>query len=268
MKSLRLPPRSIRTWRTLATSCLTIAALAIGASHADAQGTGRNSVPRSFQVVPITITGVTPDPATGQLIASGLAGTTPFTTPLTVTPRQVAGAACPILDLSLGPIDLTLLGLNVATSPICLEVTAIPGGGLLGDLLCNVANLLSPSTPIAAVLDGLSASDRARFLNGLTTVLNQVFTRLTANDANLAATCSVLSLSLGPLDLNLLGLRVQLNDCSAGPVKVDITAIPGGGLLGDLLCGLSGLLSGGGGGLGIAVQRLLFQISQLLGALL
>jgi hypothetical protein len=265
MSSLRLSPRAAAARRAVATSCFVIAGLLAGVSHAAAQGNGRNAVPRSFQVVPITITSVAPDPATGQLIASGLAGTTPFTTPLTVTPRQVAGAACPILDLSLGPIDLTLLGLNVSTSQICLEVTAVPGGGLLGDLLCNVANLLSPTNTIAAVLEGLAETDRARVLNGLTSVLNQVFDRLTANDANLAATCSVLSLSLGPLDLNLLGLRVQLNNCAGGPVTVDITAIPGGGLLGDLLCGLTNLLSGGP--LSVAVQRLLFQISQLIGAL-
>ena len=50
--------------------------------------------------------------------------------------------------------------------------------------------------------------------------------------------CRVLTLTLGPLDLNLLGLRIQLNQ-----VNLRITAIPGGGLLGDLLCGLSGLLN-------------------------
>jgi hypothetical protein len=51
-------------------------------------------------------------------------------------------------------------------------------------------------------------------------------------------------------------------------VTVDIDAIQGGGLLGDLLCNLSNRVSGGGGGgLSTAVQRLLFQISQLLGAL-
>ena len=50
--------------------------------------------------------------------------------------------------------------------------------------------------------------------------------------------CRVLTLTLGPLDLNLLGLRVQLNQ-----VNLRITAIPGGGLLGDLLCGLANLLN-------------------------
>ena len=52
--------------------------------------------------------------------------------------------------------------------------------------------------------------------------------------------CPILHLELGPLDLNLLGLRVQLNQ-----VVLDITAIPGpGNLLGNLLCAVAGLLDG------------------------
>lgn len=55
--------------------------------------------------------------------------------------------------------------------------------------------------------------------------------------------CPILSLSLEIEDLNLLGLHVELNNCNEGPVEVDITAIPtgmeGGGVLGDLLCGLT-----------------------------
>jgi len=50
--------------------------------------------------------------------------------------------------------------------------------------------------------------------------------------------CDILNLTLGPLDLNLLGLRVQLNQ-----VQLDITAVPGAGnLLGTLLCAVAGLL--------------------------
>ena len=52
------------------------------------------------------------------------------------------------------------------------------------------------------------------------------------------AACSILHLVLGPLDLNLLGLRIQLNT-----VRLDITAVPGAGnLLGNLLCAITGLL--------------------------
>ena len=60
-----------------------------------------------------------------------------------------------------------------------------------------------------------------------------------ANSSQLV--CRVLTLTLGPLDLNLLGLRIQLNQ-----LNLRITAIPGGGLLGDLLCGLSNLLNPAG----------------------
>jgi hypothetical protein len=52
--------------------------------------------------------------------------------------------------------------------------------------------------------------------------------------------CSILHLELGPLNLTLLGLNVVLDDCANGPVTLDITAVHGGGLLGDLLCDLLG----------------------------
>jgi hypothetical protein len=54
--------------------------------------------------------------------------------------------------------------------------------------------------------------------------------------------CDILHLVLGPLDLDLLGLRIQLNR-----VVLDITAVPGAGnLLGNLLCAIVGLLDGPG----------------------
>jgi hypothetical protein len=237
-----------------------------GTSELSAQGNGRNSIPRSFEVVPITITGVAVDPNNAnQLLVTGIAGTSAFTTPLRIGATPAAAAAqCPILNLSLGPINLNLLGLNVSTSPICLDVTAIPGGGLLGDLLCGIANLLAGGTPIGTAIGGLPAQQQAQVLNGLASLLDQTLDRVFSNTANIAATCEVLSLSLGPLDLNLLGLRVELDDCANGPVTVDIDAVQGGGLLGDLLCSLANRR---GNDLSTAVQRLLFQISRLLGAL-
>ena len=52
--------------------------------------------------------------------------------------------------------------------------------------------------------------------------------------------CNVLNLVLGPLNLNLLGLVVTLNQ-----VHLNITAVPGS-LLGDLLCDVASLLNSGG----------------------
>ena len=70
-----------------------------------------------------------------------------------------AQAACPILTLTLGPLDLNLLGLRVQLNQVNLRITAIPGGGLLGDLLCGVANLLNPAN--------VAGNNLARVLNAL-----------------------------------------------------------------------------------------------------
>jgi hypothetical protein len=56
-----------------------------------------------------------------------------------------------------------------------------------------------------------------------------------------AATCDVLFLDLGPLDLDLLGVVVNLS-----PIELNIDAVSGpGNLLGNLLCAVTGLLDGG-----------------------
>ena len=67
--------------------------------------------------------------------------------------------------------------------------------------------------------------------------------------AHAAATCPVLHLVLGPVNLNLLGLVVKLGGgpMSNQPIVLDITAVSGpGNLLGNLLCGVSNLLNGTG----------------------
>jgi len=53
-----------------------------------------------------------------------------------------AVGTCDILNLVLGPLDLNLLGLEVHLDTVVLDIIANPAGGLLGDLLCAVANLL------------------------------------------------------------------------------------------------------------------------------
>jgi hypothetical protein len=82
----------------------------------------------------------------------------------------------------------------------------------------------------------------------------------TTNAANAPVVgCGILNLVLGPLNLNLLGLVVQLNQ-----VNLVITAVPGAGnLLGNLLCGVVGLLNGGG-----ALSGLLGEITTLLNSIL
>jgi len=77
--------------------------------------------------------------------------------------------------------------------------------------------------------------------------------------------CDILTLALGPLDLDLLGLRIALDE-----VNLLIEAIPGAGnLLGNLLCSVAGLLDPGGvGGLSGLLQGLLDAVSNLLNGLL
>jgi hypothetical protein len=60
--------------------------------------------------------------------------------------------ACQVLNLDIGRITLNLLGLVIDLAPISLDITAIPGGGLLGDLLCALANLLNPLGPLGEIL--------------------------------------------------------------------------------------------------------------------
>ena len=72
------------------------------------------------------------------------------------------------------------------------------------------------------------------------------------------AVCPVLHLDLGPLNLDLLGLNVNL-----AQVILDITAETGAGnLLGNLLCAVTNLLNGVGSLIDIA--NLLNQILQIL----
>lgn len=50
---------------------------------------------------------------------------------------QQQGGTCTILDLTIPPIDLFLLGIRIQTSEIRIVITA-QRGTLLGDLLCGL----------------------------------------------------------------------------------------------------------------------------------
>jgi hypothetical protein len=163
--------------------------------------------------------------------------------------RQLTSAQriCPILDLRLGPLDLNLLGLRVHLDEVHLTITADSNGGLLGSLLCS----LSGSSPL-----GLQAAKltRAATRSGLATKGVSVSAPIyqasaggsgpatTPGTLRLMRICTVLELTLGPLDLNLLGLRVHLSGARPNdPVHLLITADSEGGLLGSLLCpGIAG----------------------------
>jgi hypothetical protein len=124
-------------------------------------------------------------------------------------------------------LDLTLLGLNVHLDKVDLRVTGARRGGVLGRLFCSLAGARVRASQAKAVAALNKRLDRGAKLRPL---------RLTVPVRAVAAqapTCDVLDLVLGPLDLDLLGLIVQLKR-----VHLTIDAIPGGGVLGNLFCGL------------------------------
>jgi hypothetical protein len=97
-------------------------------------------------------------------------------------------------------------------------------------------------------------------LSGLVTTASGATTSIvrtvTVPAAVTDATCQILHLDLGPLNLNLLGLQIDLSR-----IVLDITAQSGAGnLLGNLLCGVANLLNNPGG-----LAALLNQILGILG---
>ena len=69
-------------------------------------------------------------------------------------PVEVNRTTCRILTLTLGPLNLNLLGLRVQLNRINLRITAVPGpGNLLGNLLCAVAGLLDRPNALADLLN-------------------------------------------------------------------------------------------------------------------
>jgi len=65
-------------------------------------------------------------------------------------------AACDILHLVLGPLDLDLLGLQIHLDKIVLDIVAATGAGnLLGNLLCAITGILDGG-PLAGLLAQLN----------------------------------------------------------------------------------------------------------------
>jgi hypothetical protein len=124
-------------------------------SNADGQGTFVGTfTPQRFSVVNgvLDATGLlqgTMTDANGSQL-----GTVSQTATIPVDTTAAAGdaVACNILNLTLGPLNLDLLGLVVTLNQIHLTITAVPGpGNLLGNLLCAVANLLDGTGSLSAI---------------------------------------------------------------------------------------------------------------------
>ena len=101
----------------------------------------------------------------GQIVATGLltgtitdaTGATTAVNQSVIAPVTSASAGCPILNLTLGPLHVNVLGLVIDLNQVNLNIVAQPGAGnLLGNLLCAVANLLNNGGPLQAIVNDLN----------------------------------------------------------------------------------------------------------------
>jgi hypothetical protein len=149
------------------------------------------------------------------------------------------GARCNVITLRLAPLNLELLGVQVTTSNISLDVYALHGR-VLGNLFCALARAKVTFPRAARAARALNSQLHGRPLRVFAASQSLPATAAQAQPQS----CQVLKLVLGPLHLDLLGLVVDLyGKTHVNPVIVTINAVPSQGLLGQLLCGLAG---GGG----------------------
>lgn len=140
------------------------------------------------------------------------------------------GGGCRVLHLYLKELTLSLLGLNAHLDRVVLDITGDARGGVLGSLFCKLAHAKVASARASAVRALNAAVSRHR--GHVMAFTANVSPKATASSAN--PTCQVLDLVVGPLNLQLLGLVVNLNR-----VHLTVTATRGQGVLGDLFCTLA-----------------------------
>jgi hypothetical protein len=167
-------------------------------------------------------------------------------------------------QISLGLVIALMLAL--AMGPLAHSVSAQGQG--------NTQGISIPITGTGSGGTFAGAFDLQRFnvVDGVVTAVGRLTGTLTDTAGNVTtivrtlaiplnlgatqATCDILHLELGPLNVDLLGLKIDLNQ-----IVLDITAQAGAGnLLGNLLCAVAGLLDDPSG-----LANLLNQILGILG---
>jgi hypothetical protein len=141
------------------------------------------------------------------------------------------GGGCRVLHLYLNELSLSLLGLNAHLDKVQLDITGNARGGVLGSLFCRLAHarVAAARASAAQALAAAVRHHRGRVMHFTAYVSPQA----TASQAS-NASCQVLDLVVGPLNLQLLGLVVNLQR-----VHLTVTATRGQGVLGDLFCTLA-----------------------------
>jgi len=151
-----------------------------------------------------------------------------------------------VLGVGAAGTAVTAVGLNTVGGPnealaatIENQLTGLPVTASRGDVRfkgkLNIKRFKEENGKIVAVgkLTGKATRDDGRSERFSELVTAPV--TVTSSEIQVMAICQVLNLKIGPIDLNLLGLRLQTNE-----IRIVLTADSEGGLLGSLLCGLAG----------------------------
>ena len=155
---------------------------------------------------------------------------------------SIASATAVAGALTIGPAT------SAQAAPLSRTAIAAPAAAPAAPTSTPVTGTLADGTAFTGALSDLTVKARQGVMTATGTITGSGLpaggTTFTAPVQSLAtpAGCTILTLDLGPLHLDLLGLVVDL-----APVNLDVTAVPGAGnLLGNLLCAVAGLLDGGG----------------------
>lgn len=161
-----------------------------------------------------------------------------------VSPPVSPGASNPdLVTLTLNPLNVNLLGLNVKSDTIQVNISAQQGqADLVGNVLGDAANLLNLPAVNTAVNNVLSSAVTLLNSGSLSVAnVNTTSGSLTSAPAGSSSstTTSVLTLHVAPVKLNLLGAEV-----TTSPIDLAITAQPGKGLvLGNVVTDLANLFN-------------------------
>jgi hypothetical protein len=205
-----------------------------GVAAANPTFVGAANTPEGKLAVSVNVERFTATAAGTQASGTASATLSPLgQTPTTVTKKVTLAAArsgsCTVLTLNLEKLELNLLGLFVHLEKVVLGVTGQRHGGVLGSLFCSLAGAHAKAARVSAASRLNTAIRRAGVVRPL-----RFSVGMRATTSAVGPTCNVLDLVLGPLNLNLLGLVVNLNQ-----VHLSVTAEPAGGVLGSLFCGLA-----------------------------
>jgi hypothetical protein len=176
---------------------------------------------------------------------------------------QIITALAALMAMVMAPSVAVAQPTGELSSDVLADVLDAETGDAAGDFegTVTVDEIVRDGTDLifSGTIDGVFTD-----LDGVPTEISETFETVgTLGEGGNQARCDILFLDLGPINLDVLGLVIDLSD-----VQLDIFAEPGpGNLLGNLLCAVAGLLDGPGllGGIADTVDRLLGRINNLLG---